>query len=437
MGAWIVLSGMGVLLTQANQASTKGMETWLVEVGQVLADPGSTPEGSLSDLPGLIAKAQEDDARQSVLHAQVEVITARAKAGRSWPDPELRLGYEEQDDQEQINRGAAIRFRLPDRVDRRLLEKISQVDIDWTNRQINLLKGQMALRVKRLYAQGIFARLRLQTGANHLKELLEQEYQLAILQESGQARAIENAQLVVEELKLYRSMRNEFTVFENVISELTSLGIERSQVRGALRRGDWAKLVAEQLPTLAELVTLAVGNSEDTLKYKREDAMLSIRLNEVKRSWLPSPSFFQLEWGDRRETGNSNRDDEWGALAGFDIDLFDDHEQELLLSVRRETDLNHKVELKELEQKVQNGFVDILAVQRSHEHYEAICEPAVSSIEKLLEDNETTGANKTALWDIREDLYELESELLDMRWMLVKSLLEFESTIGQVLSDGN
>jgi hypothetical protein len=430
---WMLFIGIAPLATQGNEAATKGMETWLTEVEKMFFDSSTNDSGAFGGLPGLISTAQENDERQSVLQAQVEVITARAKVGRSWPDPELRLGYEERDDQDQINRRAAIRFRLPDRVDRRLLEKISQVDIDWTNQQINLLKGEIALRVKRLYAQGIFARLRLQSGAQHLRKLLEQDRQLTILQDSGQARIVESAQLLVEAIKLYRTMRKEFTLHQNSISELLSLGITKPQAKGALKVANWSELNTDQLPALGELNTLANRNSEDTLQYKREDAMLSIRLNEVKRSWLPSPSFFQLEWGNRSESGNSNRETGWGALAGFDIDLFDDHEEELLLSVRRKTDLNRKVEVEELEEKVKNSLADLLAIQNSYQHFETICEPAISSLEKWLAESEAAAGNRTKTWDTQEDLFELQNEILDMRWMLIDSLLDLETAVGQVL----
>jgi hypothetical protein len=435
-GACILVVAVGIIETRANEESYKEMESWLEEVEQLLNDSGTATSGFLGGLSGLIATAQESDQRQAALQAHVEVIKARTAMGRSWEDPELRLGYEEQDGQEQINRGAAIRFRLPDRAERRLLEKISQVDIDWVHQKINALKGEIALRVKRLYARGIFARMRLLSEADHLKELLEQERQLGFLKEAGQSSAVEQARLVLEQLKLYRSLRSEFTAFENAINELVSLGIGTAQAQGAFQSENWSELIVEQLPARESLVTIAIRNSGDTLKYNREDAMLSIRLNEVKRSWLPSPSFFQLRWGDRRETGNSIREEEWGALAGFDIDLFDDHEEELLLSIRRETDLNRNVDLKELEQEVKSRFADVQSVYNSYEQYQAVYKPAVTSIETMLNENAAAGGNKKALWDIRDDLFDLEGEFLDMRWMLVESQLKFESSLGQLLSNG-
>ncbi|MCZ6674724.1 MAG: hypothetical protein O7C75_17485, partial [Verrucomicrobia bacterium] len=289
----ILFLGVGQIETRASVESTKEMEAWLAEVERVLTDSVSSSSGFLGGLSGLVATAQEKDERHNVLQAHIEVIKARTKAGRSWPDPELRLGYEEEDWDDQTSRKAAIRFRLPERADRRLLEKISHVDIDWTHERIQVLREKIALRVKQLYTRGLLARLSILSGANRLKELLDQERQLRVLKESGQASAIEEARLVIEELKLYRSLRSDYTTFESTIEKLVSFGIEDSQAHAALQSGNWLQLLVEQLPPLDRLVTIAVRNSEDTLRYEREDAMLAIRLDEVKRSWLPSPSFFQ------------------------------------------------------------------------------------------------------------------------------------------------
>jgi len=435
IGVGILVSGNGIHEARANEESSKGIETWLIEIEGVLTDSNTDSSGLLTGLPGLIATAQENDERQAVLQAHIEVITARARAGRSWPDPELRLGYEEEDGRDQIQRRAALRFRLPDRVDRRLLEKISAVDIDWMNKRLILLKEEIALRVKTHYAEGVFARMRLLSGSERLREVLQQERQLRILKDSGQASAIEEARLVVEELKLYRSLRSEFSEFVNAINELVGMGINETQAKGAFQNAQWDQLLVNPFPSLEELVTIAVRNSEDTLQFEREDGMLSIRLNEVKRSWLPSPSFFQLEWGDRKDFGETGRDNEWGALAGFTVDLFDDHAEELLLSIRRETELNHNLDLKTLEQDVKSGFADISSLFSSYEQFLAICEPATESIERMFEESSAAGENESALWPIQEDLYDLKSELLDMRWMLVETLMEFESTIGQVISN--
>ena len=425
------------LVSNATEDSIKEMESWLEEVAEALTDSDSSTSAVSSGLAGLIAAAQENDERQAVLQAHIEVIQARALAGRSWPDPEIRVGFEERDRENLTNRQAALRFRLPDRVDRRLLEKISHVDIDWTNKRINLLRSEIALKVKSIFATGLFARIRLISGARRLEELLQQERQLHILQESEQASQLEKAELVVEELKLFRSLRNEFSTMENSIRKLASLGIDSAQVRVAFQSSEWKQLLADQFPALDGLLSTAIRNSADTLQYEREDGMLSIRLNEVKRSWLPSPSFFQIEWGDRKEGGDSRRANEWGALAGFTVDLFDDHQEEMLLSIRRETDLNRKVLLRDLEEKVKNELVDVQSVLNSYEQYFSIFEPAFESIKMTLEEIEATTTNEANLWKIRKDLYELESELWDMRWMLVESLLDFESTLGEILSDGN
>ena len=114
-----------------------------------------------------------------------------------------------------------------------------------------------------------------------------------------------------------------------------------------------------------------------------------------------------------------------------------DHQEEMLLSIRRETDLNRKVLLRDLEEKVKNELVDVQSVLNSYEQYFSIFEPAFESIKMTLEEIEATTTNEANLWKIRKDLYELESELWDMRWMLVESLLDFESTLGEILSDGN
>ena len=424
------------LESNASEDSINEMESWLEEVAEALTDPDSSTSPVSSGLAGLIAAAQENDERQTVLQAHIEVIQARALAGRSWPDPEIRVGIEERDRENLTNRQAALRFRLPDRVDRRLLEKISHVDIDWTNKRINLLRSEIALDVKSLFATGLFARIRLITGSRRLEELIQQERQLHILQESKQASQLEEAELVVEELKLFRSLRNEFSILDNSISKLASLGIDSAQVRAVFQSSAWNQLLADPIPALDGLLSTAVRNSEDTLQYEREDGMLSVRLNEVKRSWLPSPSFFQIGWGDRKEGGDSRRANEWGALAGFTIDLFDDHQEQVLLSIRRETDLNHKVLLRNLEEKVKNQFMDIQSDFNAYKQFFAIFEPAFESIKRTLEESAATTTNEATLWKVRKDLYGLESELWDMRWMLVESQLEFESTLGSILSDG-
>lgn len=442
MSGRILITGILILALRFANTAALGtentstvIENWLTEIEVLVSGSASSTTTLSPDLSDMIATAVQNDERNNVLQAHIDVIKARAKAGRSWPDPELRIGYDNEDDGDQINRRAALRFRLPDRADKRLLEKMAQVDTDWTNNRIKRIRRTIALKVKSVFANGLFARMRLLSGTDRIRGLFQQDQQLQILRDAGKATAMDEAQLVVEELRLYRTLRSEYAAFENAITELINLGISPQAARAALQTNDWHQLLATQLSSLQDLEKLAIRNSEETHRYLREAGMLTVRLSGIKRSWLPSPSFFQIEWGDQKEFGESGRDNEWGAMAGFTVELFDDHEEEVLLSLRRETDLDYHLYIQSLAQTVARNFKDLQTNRQSYQQLLSISEPATLAIQELLDQSKNEGASLTSQWGILEDLYDLESELLEMRWGLVESLLEFESTVGQLLTE--
>ncbi|MBK1875950.1 hypothetical protein [Pelagicoccus mobilis] len=393
------------------------------EVGLEVGKPGLT-------LKRYISQAQESDERIARLKAHLEVIRLRARAGRTWPDPEVRLGYGEDSLREREDYEVGLRIRLPRKAEQKQIRRIEEIDSDWTNERIAALHERISVEMRDSYIEAVFARWLFVESSSFLRELLLHHGRMKELEEAALVTVGEVSLVEVDIVKRFTRLSELYTEYQDTIAKLSLFGetVENCEVLVASEDIEHWELPI--LPDSQLALTLAIRNDETILELTRDNDLLNADLISRKGSWIPQPTFAQVEWGDTNQRTSGDLANEWGVRAGFSVDLFSSVEREFLAAAQAEGVVLLRSELKKVENRVS------MAWKEANQYVEAnrrLQEVLGQSNDGLF--GESPGHKLMENWKMREAQFELRSELIEQKQRLYRACSNLEKSVGVSVVD--
>ncbi len=385
-------------------------------------------ESSMS-LSQYIESAHRSDDRIARLSAHLEVIRLTAKAGRVWPDPELRIGYDEDGLRDRQGYELGIRVRLPNKANRDQLKRIEEIDTEWTKNRIAAMRERVAVDLREDFVEAVFARWRLGEGLAYLKELLVYVETLEELKDAALLRAIDESNAKVEFVSQITLVNRLYSEYKREIAEFGRYGEAHDAHVSLVAQADVADWLLPELPEKELVLTLAARSDEAILELIRENGLLEADLESRKGTWIPRPSFAQLEWGETDEDGIGDLADEWGVRAGFSIDLFSSADRERITAVQREGALLYRIALEDTKRRVSAAWEKVKLYVESEQRFQdlwgkGMLQSFVYPIEGV-EDLAPLDA-----WRMKKARYELRTELMDQKQRVYEACLNLEKATG-------
>jgi len=371
----------------------------------------------------LLERAVAGDARIEALRLQIAGVVAKAKEGLVWPEPEVRLGWGEGD--RELSSEAALRLRIPEGADRRLVRRLADVDVEWLESCIRSMEKTVELEIWENVMKAAAAKERLGLEERWLGRLEREQEKMERMGED----LLDRIRLEREEVDSRLRVLREREAFDAAEALLKGKGLRAEEIELLLAVIELRGLARIDLPDAGSLELQVLRNRIEMLSCKREEEYVVVAMEAKGRGWLPRASFVQLGW----DEGRGDAGDDWQIKGGFRIDLFSERGLKRLEANRRESEAKSAVVGGRLLQDVRKG----LARYRRAEEAEAYVWNVWSSMREELEEGirvleSEIGSARDArkLWG---EAYRMERQYLDVKWQRAQASLDLEYTIGSMM----
>ncbi|MBC2606167.1 hypothetical protein [Pelagicoccus albus] len=413
-----------LLIVEAEGATDpiQAVNDWVARVDEEMATESDVDE--VDDVLSRLVDVMRDcEPGLEELRLKAELVKANAKAGLAWPDPELRVTLSEDEDGDGGDGSVGLRLRFPDKTDRRVIKRAAEVELDYLASCIQSLERRVDCRARGLLSSGSLYRRQLICGIRRLRELTG----LYVRTESAESRSVECSKLARQILKGYSELREQYREYELVLSQLTECGLSDAQAE--LVVAGWRDRL-DTLPSLASLESQALRYNLESIKVRRDEALVLARIEAQNRGWIPEPTFAEFNWGDELPGENSDHGGRWKVKTGVSIDLFSDHESERLNAMLKSSsaEKNSKqrevvAELRVLYRKIRDEET-LLSVSREW------LNGTLLDMDEAIGDLLALDGDPEVLVDLREERFRTEKSLLEGEIRLESLYQEIELLSG-------
>jgi outer membrane protein TolC len=271
-------------------------------------------------LGDLIAHGLKNDPKLIALRGEITIATARKKAARDWPDPQIRFRKSWDDTDpfaSEVDLVARFRLYVPHPGIRRARLNRAQHEIQLARAELVSEDRRVVQRIREEYEELQYLKTRI--------ELQEKNDEAAKIYSDAQDKLLTNGLTTIDKI--------EYVEIDNLASDGIAIDYEAARDRLAARVGlqnSSAIRITDKLISpavdldhshLEYLIRMALANRGELTTHSEKGGIAQAQLNEAKARNRPWFDYFQAEFG-REEQGGIKSGTDWGIQFAMSLPIF-------------------------------------------------------------------------------------------------------------------